>query len=96
MVPSPIAALLTTGDRANSGIIEENLGTPGDVFLVVFVIVGVPSLAIGIVDGVGQRTPQHRSMTSNSSEPGSPPLGRESVSLCKRAEHATQGGVGVS
>lgn len=52
VIAATVVALLTTGDRANTGIIEESLGTPGNVFLVVLVLVAVPALVVGIVDGV--------------------------------------------
>ena len=52
VIVATVVALLTTGDGANTGIIEESLGTPGSVFLVVLLVLAVPALVVGIVDGL--------------------------------------------
>ncbi|MCJ7436141.1 MAG: hypothetical protein MUP97_00030 [Acidimicrobiia bacterium] len=52
VIVATVSAMLTTGDRANTGIVEESLGTPGSVFVVVLLLLAVPALVVGIVDGV--------------------------------------------
>jgi hypothetical protein len=51
VIAATVVALLTTGDRANTGIIEESFGTPFSVFVVVLLLLAVPALVVGIVDG---------------------------------------------
>lgn len=51
VVAATVVALLTTGDGANTGIIEDGLGSPGSVYVVVFIVLAVPALVVGLIDG---------------------------------------------
>jgi hypothetical protein len=51
VVAATLVALLTTGDGANTGIIENGLGSPSSVYAVVFIVLAAPALVVGLIDG---------------------------------------------